>query len=171
MATEQTTTALYFSSMKNNVKGNKNSNSPVILFITVCSTINLFLQINPDITFMILIIAITRIHIRQSAKQIQNIKPSRKHRKNIINILHKMRLPVTMFAIYFLFFICSFIPMRFVYLPTEPLSLYYRFSEKVSHKLSRPSSLSSASLKSVISNSGSSQTKEESSIFSNVSFE
>ena len=63
VAIQQTTIALYWSSIKNDVKGNKNSNNPVTLFIMVCSTTNLFLQTNPDAILMSLMIAITVIHI------------------------------------------------------------------------------------------------------------
>lgn len=54
--------ALYFNLTKYSVRGSKNRSKPVNLFIIVCSTINLFLQISPDITLLILIIAITIIH-------------------------------------------------------------------------------------------------------------
>lgn len=60
----QTAAALYFSSITGNVKGSKNSSKPVILFITVCSAMNRFLQTNPDMIFAIFITAIIRIHIQ-----------------------------------------------------------------------------------------------------------
>ena len=50
--------------IQNNVKGNKNNNTPVILFKRVCSTISLFVQTTPNIilAFLIPAIAIIRIH-------------------------------------------------------------------------------------------------------------
>ena len=38
------TTELYFNSMKECVKGNRNNNNPVILFIVVCNDANGFLE-------------------------------------------------------------------------------------------------------------------------------
>ena len=55
--------ALYWGSMKDIVKGNRNSSSPVSLFIIVCTDINAFLEINPIKILPILIIAMTPPHI------------------------------------------------------------------------------------------------------------
>ena len=48
-------------SPQNNVNGNRNNNTPVILFRRVCSTISLFVQITPNIILAILIPAIIGI--------------------------------------------------------------------------------------------------------------
>ena len=50
-------------STKVKVNGNKNNANPVILFNTVCTDTNLFLQANPKVILAILIIAIALIHI------------------------------------------------------------------------------------------------------------
>ena len=57
--------AVYFSSMKDIVKGNRNSISPVALFINVCRDINCFLETYPHMMLLILISAITAPHIHK----------------------------------------------------------------------------------------------------------
>ena len=49
VATTHTTIALYFNSIQIKDKGNRNNNTPVALFKSVCSTINLFVRTNPHI--------------------------------------------------------------------------------------------------------------------------
>ena len=55
--------AVYFNSTKDIVKGNRNSSSPVALFIIVCKDINCFLETYPHMILLILITAITPPHI------------------------------------------------------------------------------------------------------------
>ena len=55
--------AMYFNSTNGIAKGNKNSNSPVALFIIVCKDINCFLDTYPHMILLILINAITLPHI------------------------------------------------------------------------------------------------------------
>lgn len=55
--------AMYFNSTKDIVKGNRNSSSPVTLFIIVCKDINCFLEIYPHIILLILTTAIKPLHI------------------------------------------------------------------------------------------------------------
>ncbi len=54
---------LYFDSTKDKVKGKRNNNNPVILFIAVCRAINCFLEAYPHMKLLILIAAITPTHI------------------------------------------------------------------------------------------------------------
>ncbi len=49
VATTHTIIALYFKSTQTNDKGKRNNNTPVVLFKSVCSTINLFVRTNPHI--------------------------------------------------------------------------------------------------------------------------
>ena len=63
VATTHTTIALYFNSIQIKDKGNRNNNTPVALFKSVCSTINLFVRTTPQITVTILIPPITTIQI------------------------------------------------------------------------------------------------------------
>ena len=53
---------LKFTSEKGNVKGKRNNNNPVILFIIVCRDTNCFLETYPQIILPILIIAIVTPH-------------------------------------------------------------------------------------------------------------
>ena len=55
--------AVYFNSMKDIVKGNRNSSSPVALFIIVCKEINCFIETYPHMILLILITVITLPHI------------------------------------------------------------------------------------------------------------
>ena len=53
---------LYCNSTKENVRGKRNNNSPVILFIAVCRDTNCFLEAYPHMILLILISAITAPH-------------------------------------------------------------------------------------------------------------
>ena len=63
VAREHTITELYIGSIKLSVKGKRNSKNPVALFKMVCMDTNFLLQINPQTTFPILMIAITTTQI------------------------------------------------------------------------------------------------------------
>ena len=63
VAEEHTITELYIGSIKLSVKGKRNIKNPVALFKMVCMDTNFLLQINPQITFPILMVAITIIQI------------------------------------------------------------------------------------------------------------
>ena len=63
MAIEQTATELYFTSIKDNVKGKRNNNNPVILFIIECRDISCFLEAYPKMILLILITAMPPPHI------------------------------------------------------------------------------------------------------------
>ena len=63
VAREHTITELYIGSIKLGVKGKRNSKKPVILFKGVCRDTNFLLQINPQITFPVLMVAITATQI------------------------------------------------------------------------------------------------------------
>ena len=59
VAKEHTITELYIGSIKLSVKGKRNSTKPVTLLREVCRDTNFLLQINPQTTFPVLMIAIT----------------------------------------------------------------------------------------------------------------
>ena len=61
-AIKHTTMALYFNSTNDNVRGNKKSANPVILFISVCSIANLRSEIIPYTILTVFIKAIIAIH-------------------------------------------------------------------------------------------------------------
>ena len=56
----QTTLALYFRSIKDTVRGSRNSKKPVSLFIAVCSKANRWFRRNPNVRFMIFTSAMTK---------------------------------------------------------------------------------------------------------------
>ena len=55
--------AVYLNSVKETVKGKRNNNKPVTLFISVCRDINCFFKTYPHMILPILIIAIAPTHI------------------------------------------------------------------------------------------------------------
>ena len=60
---EHTAMELYFHSTKDKVRGRRNNNNPVILFITVCRDINCFFETYPHGILLILMAAITPTQI------------------------------------------------------------------------------------------------------------
>ena len=63
-AMAQTALALYFRSIKDTVRGSKNSKKPVSLFIAVCSKVNRRFRRNPNVRFMIFTSAMTKMQFQ-----------------------------------------------------------------------------------------------------------
>ena len=63
VAMEHTIMELYFNSKKDNVRGRKNNNRPVILFMIVCRAMNCLVETYPQMILPILTIAIKPNHI------------------------------------------------------------------------------------------------------------
>ena len=90
VAEEHTITELYIGSIKLNVKGNKNNINPVTLFKIVCMDTSFLLEISPQTTLPILMIAIITIQFHNQVgnsingsiftKQVHDVKTNGKNR-------------------------------------------------------------------------------------------